>query len=140
MHEHKLADDALRRQNGKTKTSSSKSSGRGTRKSLITQVRSAYKKHGKGTTLSPDRKNNSKGYGASNTRMVPKNLNRGRHKVDTKKLSRWHGKVKKSNVSFDEFKTLMKAKALENNNEHLLKHIESLTYDQFVTLSTNTAI
>ena len=61
LHEHKLADDALRRQDGKTKQSSKKTSGRGDRKSIIKQVRNAYSRHGKGTTLSPDRKDNSKG-------------------------------------------------------------------------------
>lgn len=137
LHEHKLSDDALRRQDGKTKTSSAKSSGRGNRKSLIRQIRAAYKKHGKGKTLSPDRKDNGKGYGAKNTRMVPKELNRGRHKVDSKKLKNWHKKVKKTDFSFDEFKTLLKAKALEKNDEQLLKHIESLTYQEFISLSAD---
>lgn len=134
LHEHKLADDALRRQDGKTKTSSAKSSGRGSRKSIIKQVKTAYNKHGKGTTLSPDRKDNSKGYGASNTRMVPKKLNQGRHHVDTKKLSNWRKKLNKSNLTFDNFKTLALAKAAESNNQELSNSIEQLTFDQFIDL------
>ena len=135
LHEHKLADDALRRQDGKTKTADKKSKGRGSRKSLISQIRSGYAKHGKSTTLSPDRKNNSEGYSASNTRMVPKKLNRGRHNVDTKKLKNWQSKLKKTNLTFDQFKTLLKAKAIENNREDIIQNIENLSYDHFVALS-----
>jgi len=111
-HEQKLADDALRRQNGKNGTASKKSKGRGTRKGIISKVRAAYKKYGKKTTLSPDRKNNSEGYSSSNTRMVPKKLNRGRHHVDGKKLKAW---MKKSEIDADDFVALFLAKAYETD-------------------------
>jgi len=137
LHEHKLADDALRRQDGKTKTSSAKSNGRGSRKSIISQTRRAYSKHGKGTTLSPDRKDNSKGYSSSNTRMVPKKLNQGRHTVDTKKLNNWKKKLNKTDITFDDLKTLVIAKAIESNNEFLCKSIENLTYDELINLLNN---
>ncbi len=136
LHSHKLADDALRRQDGKTKTASKKSNGRGSRKSIISQVDAAYKKHGKGKTLSPDRKDNSKGYGASNTRMVPKELNRGRHNVDTKKLANWKKKVKKCDLTMEEFKTLLLARASEN--DVLFKTIENIPADQLFELQNKT--
>ncbi len=126
QHEHKLADDALRRQEGKTKQSTKKTKGRGTRKSLIGQIRSAYKKHGKNTTLSPDRKSNSAGYGASNTRLVPKKLNRGRHNVDSKKLANWRDKVKKHDLEYEEFLTLLRARAQKNHDQELVKALEDM--------------
>src|SRR5271165_4799058 len=76
------ADDALRRQKGKNGTAHKKSSGLGTRASIVRQTKSAERKTGQ--KLSPDRKNNGKGYAAENTRMVPEKLNRGRHHVDGK--------------------------------------------------------
>ena len=123
-HEHKLADDALRRQDGKTKQSKKKTSGRGSRKSIIKQVRRAYNEHGKNTTLSPDRKDNSKGYSASNTRMVPKKLNRGRHKVNPEKLKNWHKRLKKSSLSPKNLLTLMRAWAYNRGDEELAKALE----------------
>lgn len=137
LHEHKLADDALKRQDGKTNTSSKKSNGRGSRKSIIRQVRNAYNKHGKGTTLSPDRKNNDKGYSSSNTRMVPQKLNRGRHNVNNKKLKNWQKKLKKADVTFDVFKALVSAKALEHNDEYLYSQIKDLTLDQLTDILDN---
>lgn len=129
-HEGKLADDALRRQDGKTKQSTKKTKGRGTRKSLISKIRAGYAKHGKGTTLSLDRKSNSSGYGANNTRMVPAKLNRGRHRVDPKKLANWRKKLKKnSDITCEDFKTLMIAKAYELNNEELAKTIEGMSVE-----------
>ena len=120
------ADDALRRQDGKNGTASHKSSGRGTRKSIVKQMQSAEKKTGQ--KLSPDRKNNSKGYAASNTRAVPEKLNVGRHKVDPKKLAAWRKKLKKyTNMGVDDLKTLMAAKAYENGNEELAKSVENMT-------------
>ncbi len=113
LHEHKLADDALRRQDGKNGTASKKSKGRGSRKEIIGKVRSAYAKHGKGKTLSPDRKDNSEGYSSSNTRMVPKELNRGRHKVDSKKLKAWQKKLKKSGIECDAFSKAIEAGDLD---------------------------
>lgn len=116
------ADDALRRQDGKNGTASHKSKGRGNRKSIVKQTQSAEKKTGQ--KLSPDRKNNGKGYAASNTRMVPEKLNRGRHKVDPKKLAAWRKRIKKSGLELDDFKALMTAKAYENGQEDLAKTLE----------------
>jgi hypothetical protein len=135
QHEHKLADDALRRQNGKNGTASKKSKGRGTRKGIISKIRAAYKKYGKKTTLSPDRKNNSEGYSSSNTRMVPKKLNRGRHHVDGKKLKAW---MKKSELEADDFVTLLLAKAYETDTA-LGEALESLSPEEMsVLLSDDT--
>jgi hypothetical protein len=88
------ADDALRRQDGNNGTASYKDSGRGTRQEIVDKMQSAEKKTGQ--KLSPDRKDNSKGYASSNTRAVPEKLNVGRHKVDIKKLNEWHKRLKKS--------------------------------------------
>lgn len=111
LHEHKVADDALRRQKGKNGTAHKKSSGLGSRKSIIRQTHAAEAKTGQ--VLSPDRKDNSKGYSASNTRMVPPELNRGRHHVDKKKLAAWKKKLKKSEVSDDELYTYLLAKSVD---------------------------
>ncbi len=105
------ADDALRRQDGKNGTAHHKSSGRGSRDSIVKQVKRAEKKTGH--KLSPDRKNNGKGYSASNTRMVPEHLNRGRHKVDGKKLAAWKKRLKKSDLSADELYTFVLAKSFD---------------------------
>jgi hypothetical protein len=105
------ADDALRRQDGKNGTASHKSKGRGSRESIVKQTQSAEKKTGQ--KLSPDRKNNSKGYAASNTRMVPEKLNRGRHKVDGKKLAAWRKKLKKHDIEPDDLMTLLRSKAYD---------------------------
>lgn len=102
------ADDALRRQKGKNGTAHKKTSGLGSRKSIVKQMQSAEKKTGQ--KLSPDRVDNSKGYAASNTRAVPEKLNRGRHHVDEKKLRAWKKRLKKSDLTIDELYTLMKAK------------------------------
>lgn len=95
------ADDALRRQKGKNGTAKKKSKGLGSRDSIVKQVKNAEKKTGQ--KLSPDRKNNGEGYAASNTRMVPEKLNRGRHKVDGKKLAEWRKKLKKNDEGFFAF-------------------------------------
>lgn len=116
------ADDALRRQKGKNGTAHKKSSGLGTRESIVKQTQRAEKKTGQ--KLSPDRKQNGKGYAASNTRMVPEKLNRGRHHVDPKKLSAWRKKLKKSELSLDDFMTLLRAKAISHGNEQLAKTLE----------------
>lgn len=122
------ADDALRRQDGKNGTAHHKSSGRGKRSSIVKQVKRAEKKTGQ--KLSPDRKDNNKGYATSNTRMVPEKLNRGRHKVDPKKLSAWKKKLKKSNLTPDDLLTLLRSKALEQNNEALAKSLEILDIER----------
>jgi hypothetical protein len=82
-----------------------------------------------GTKLSPDRKNNSEGYGSGNVRNVPQKLNRGRHHVDQKKLSQWKKKLKKMNISYDDFKTLLTAKASETGHDELAKSLLYIDYD-----------
>lgn len=118
------ADDALRRQKGKNGTAHKKSSGLGSRASIVKQTQSAEKKTGQ--KLSPDRKNNGKGYAASNTRMVPEKLNRGRHKVDPKKLAAWKSRLKKCDLDEEQFLTLLMAKALELQNDTLVKSLDGL--------------
>jgi hypothetical protein len=101
-HEHydKLVSDAKRRQRGgKGSTAYAKSSGTGSTQEIKKKIKEGYKKYGKGVILSPDRKDNKKGYSASNVRMVPKELNRGRHVVDKKKLKEWKDKVKKNSIN-----------------------------------------
>lgn len=118
------ADDALRRQKGKNGTAHKKHSGLGSRDSIVRQVKSAEKKTGQ--KLSPDRKNNSKGYASSNTRMVPEKLNRGRHHVDTKKLRAWQKRLKKTDTSFDELYTYLLAKATDSTDTALLSLLEDM--------------
>lgn len=118
------ADDALRRQDGKNGTASHKSKGRGNRASIVKQTQSAEKKTGQ--KLSPDRRNNSKGYAAKNTRMVPEKLNRGRHKVDPKKLAAWKKHLKKNELELSDFKSLMTAHAYDTGREDLAKTLELL--------------
>jgi hypothetical protein len=127
LHEHKVADDALRRQKGKNGTASKKTSGLGSRKAIIKKVHEGEKKAG--TVLSPDRINNKKGYSSSNTRMVPKELNRGRHHVDPKKLAAWRKRLKKSEITPEELYTYTLAKATEANDEALLILLGKLTPD-----------
>jgi len=111
MRNQQQADSALRRQDGKNGTASHKSSGRGSRKEIVDKMRRAESKTGQ--KLSPDRKNNAKGYSSKNTRAVPEGLNRGRHKVDSKKLSEWRKRLKKAQCDIDDFLTLLKAKIID---------------------------
>ena len=110
-HANKLADDALRRQKGDTPTTTAKKSGNADRHQIIQEVKEGYRKYGKGRVLSPDRKNNAKGYEKSNVEMVPKELNRGRHHVNKKKLAVWRHHLHKSGLTIDEFSTILLAKA-----------------------------
>lgn len=133
LHEHKVADDALRRQNGKNGTASKKSKGRGSRKAIIKKVHDGEKKAGQ--VLSPDRKSNDSGYASSNVRMVPKELNRGRHHVNEKKLRAWKSKLKKSAISIDDFYTLMKSKYIDHPEVlELLKAIGPEGLEQYIEL------
>jgi|GEM_PF-5291098 len=129
------ADDALRRQKGKNGTAHKKSSGLGSRKSIVKQTQSAEKKTGE--KLSPDRKNNSKGYASSNTRMVPEHLNRGRHHVDGKKLRAWQKRMKKCDVSNEEFYTMTLAKAEQTGNEELIKFLKDMHYNDLANFINN---
>lgn len=127
------ADDALRRQKGKNGTAKKKTSGLGSRKSIVKQMQSAEKKTGE--KLSPDRKDNSKGYAASNTRAVPEKLNRGRHHVDEKKLRNWKKKLKKSELDTASLYTLMKSKYQDNPEVlELLKSVGPEGLEQYIDL------
>ena len=116
------ADDSLRRQAGKNGTAHKKSKGLGTRKEIVDKIQSAEKKTGQ--KLSPDRKNNELGYTSSNVRAVPENLNRGRHKVDPKKLKRWQDTIKKSNVSAKDLNSLLILMSLEKGDKELAQMLE----------------
>lgn len=121
------ADDALRRQDGKNGTASKKSKGRGTRKEIVNKIQSAEKKTGQ--KLSPDRVNNSSGYASSNVRAVPEALNRGRHKVDGKKLKAWRKRLKKSEISDEELFTFMLAKTVDSD-PGLYEHLEKMSPEE----------
>ena len=129
------ADDALRRQKGKNGTAHKKTSGLGTRASIVAQTKSAEKKTGQ--KLSPDRKNNGKGYAAGNTRMVPEKLNRGRHHVDGKKLRAWQKRLKKTDLSDDQFYTMILAKAQETNDTALLSLLDDMHPNDLVNFINN---
>lgn len=121
-YHHKVADEALRRQDGRTKQTTKKSKGRGSRAEIIAKLKAAHKATGAKGQLSPDRKDNSKGYASENVRMVPQKLNRGRHNVDPKKLAAWKEKVNKTGI--DEVDLL---KSLKNFlNQDLIKSEESI--------------
>ena len=133
LHKHKVADDALRRQKGKNGTAKKKSSGLGSRKAIIKKVHAGEKKAGQ--VLSLDRKDNSKGYSEKNTRMVPKELNRGRHHVDAKKLRAWKKKLKKSSIDTASLFTLMKSKYQDHPEVlELLKAIGPEGLEQYIEL------
>jgi hypothetical protein len=103
------ADQALRRERGGSGTTTGgHSSGHGSRQQIQQKMKAAEKKTG--SKLSLDRKNNNKGYESKNTRAVPQSLNRGRHKVDSKKLRAWKKRLKKHNLSIEDFYLLMKAR------------------------------
>jgi hypothetical protein len=123
-------DDAKRRENGKNGTAHKKSKGRvKDRKAFVKKVQAAEKKTGE--KLSPDRIDNSAGYGGKNTRMVPEKLNRGRHHVDEKKLRNWKKKLKKSEIDTASLYTLLKAKCADS--PELLELIKSLGPDGLQT-------
>lgn len=122
LHNHKVADDAIRRQQGRNGSSPKKKSGHGTRKEIIDKVKSEEKKTGQVVSL--DRKDNKKGYTPSNVRGVDPKLNRGRHTVDPKKLAAWKSKLKKHNLEIDDFMTLLRARAYEKGMNEIADTLE----------------
>jgi len=112
----KVASDASRRERGKTNKAKKKSSGTGDTTKLAKKVMAAEKKTGQ--KLSPDRKDNGRGYASDNVRMVPIPLNRGRHHVNQEKLNNWKSHLKKSldahNISIDDLESLL----IAYTNEH----------------------
>jgi ribosomal protein S27AE len=124
-------DDSKRRENGKNGTASYKSKGRAkSRKDFVKRFKSDEKKAG--AKLSPDRINNKRGYESKNVRNVPEKLNRGRHKVDPKKLSAWKKRLKKSDIDLDDLMVLLQAKALEHNNTELAKSLEMIDAERML--------
>ncbi len=103
------ADDATRRQKGKNGTAPGTSKGNGKWSDIAKKHQKAEKKAGQ--KLSPDRKDNDKGYSDNNTRAIPEHLNRGRHNADEKKIKEWKKKLKKNNITEDEFAALLFIKA-----------------------------
>ena len=126
LHNHKVADDAIRRQEGRNGTSPKKKSGHGSRKEIISTVKREEKKTGQVVSL--DRKDNKKGYTPSNVRGVDPKLNRGRHTVDPKKLKAWKKRLKKSELSMEDFYTLLKAKSSERS-EALVELVKNLSHE-----------
>lgn len=118
------ADDALRRQEGRNGTAKKKTSGLGDREEIVDKIQRAERETGQ--KLSLDRRDNSKGYTSSNVRAVPEHLNRGRHTVDEKKLREWKKRLKKTELSMDDFYTLLKAKAYEIGDDGLINLVKSL--------------
>jgi hypothetical protein len=117
------ADGAARRDRGANGTAHAKSKGRmKDRKSFIKRFQHDEKKaHSK---LSPDRKQNKVGYTSSNVQNVPERLNRGRHHVDPKKLKAWQKRLKKTDLTDEQFYTMLLAKAQEVNDTALLAFLE----------------
>jgi hypothetical protein len=125
-------DDAMRRQNGANGTANYKSKGRATsRKKFVRNFQRAEKRVGQ--KLSPDRKNNSRGYESKNIRYVPEHLNRGRHSVDAKKLAAWKKRLKKTNLSPEDFATILVIKyfpeELSSKQQTLAKSLALLLRD-----------
>ena len=118
-----LAAQAKRRERAGPGTKSKKrTKNTGDTKSLKNGIKRAESKTGQ--KLSADRKNVKEGYGSSNTRYIPQKLNRGRHNADTKKIADWKKKLKKHNISFYEFATLLQAHVIEKYGESLAKTID----------------
>lgn len=110
------AQQARRRENHGNGTATPKSKGKSkSNAKLAASFQSAEKKAGE--KLSPDRKNNSKGYAADNTRHIPESANVGRHHADPKKLKAFRERLKKSGVSLEEFSALLLAKMNEENEK-----------------------
>lgn len=109
------ADGALRRERAENGTAKGTSVDNGNRKDIMDKMTAAEKKAGE--KLSPDRKNNGKGYKNSNVRAIPEKLNVGRHNADEKKIAEWKKKLKKCDISTDELAVLVAAKLLEETEE-----------------------
>jgi hypothetical protein len=103
------AQQARRRETHGNGTATPKSKGKSESNAKLTaSFKAAEEKAGE--KLSPDRKNNSAGYGAKNTRHIPESANVGRHNADPKKLKEFRDRLKKSGLTTDELATLIAAK------------------------------
>lgn len=127
-------DDSKRRENGKNGTAHKKSKGRvKSRKQFVSKFQSDEKKIGE--KLSPDRKDNSRGYEAKNVRNIKESLNRGRHHVDEKKLRAWKKRLKKHDIDTASLYTLMKSKFQDNEEiMELLKSVGPEGLEQYIDL------
>lgn len=106
-------------QNGKSGHSSGRmKSDTGT---AVKRYQSSEKKAG--TKLSPDRKNNNKGYESGNVRNIPQDMNRGRHNADEKKVKDWQKKKKKKKLEKSDFMLLLEARCEELGKSHLIDFI-----------------
>lgn len=128
---HQELQQAKRRERGGSGTTTGDGHKKGKFNGDYAKRRKAFQNSEKktGTKLSPDRKDNSKGYHSSNTRLVPQKLNRGRHHVDGKKLSEWKKKVKKCELSDEQFELLIKAKLSEIDDQDLLDQFTDIIND-----------
>jgi hypothetical protein len=127
----KHADQALRRERGGSGTTTGgHKNGHGKRQAIQKKMQAAEKRTGQ--KLSLDRNNNERGYESKNTKAVPEKLNRGRHKVDPKKLAAWKKKLKKHDIDLEDFMTLLRVKALEQGNETLEKTLAMLDIEKIL--------
>jgi len=108
------AQQARRRENHGNGTATPKSKGKSeSNAKLAASFENAEKKAGE--KLSPNRKDNSKGYSSSNTEHVGEKLNIGRHKVDPKKLKGFKDRLKKTGLTTAELAALVYSKAQEDS-------------------------
>lgn len=110
------AQQAIRRETKGNGTATPKSEGKAeSNAKLAASFQSAEKKTG--SKLSPNRKDNSAGYGSSNVEHVKESLNVGRHEVDKKKLKEWKDKLKKTGLTTDEFAAILAAKVQSSQED-----------------------
>jgi DNA-directed RNA polymerase subunit RPC12/RpoP len=103
------AQQARRRENHGNGTATPKSKGKSeSNAKLAASFQSAEKKAGE--KLSPDRKENGKGYASNNTRHIPEKANVGRHNADPKKLKEFRDRLKKTGLTEEELAVLIAAK------------------------------
>jgi DNA-directed RNA polymerase subunit RPC12/RpoP len=103
------AEQARRRETKGNGTATPKSKGKSkSNKELAASFQAAEKKAGE--KLSPNRQNNSEGYGKANIEHVKEGLNIGRHEIDKKKLAEWKSKLKKSGLTTAELTALILSK------------------------------
>lgn len=111
------AQQARRRENHGNGTATPKSKGKSeSNAKLASSFENAEKKAGE--KLSPDRKKNSNGYAADNTRHIPEKANRGRHNADPKKLKEFRDRLKKTGLTTAELAALVYSKVQEDEQNN----------------------
>lgn len=109
------SQQARRREKHGNGTATKKSKGKSeSNAKLAASFQNAEKKAGE--KLSPDRKDNSKGYAADNTRHIPEKANRGRHNADPKKLKEFRDRLKKTGLTTAELAALVYSKVQEEQD------------------------